>query len=126
MQRILEDEHLRDQDTPILSSSLEELGVQPNPNDKRPHTWVAARFRHTQTQAIILHSPKFEGGANNDNNSIQTTPSQMESEIESSDESEIEFSATHLVSPSSLDALPSRWCMEGLHTIYLEDVQRNE
>lgn len=90
MQRRLKDETSGELDAPEVSGSLVELSVRLNLDAERLQTRAAARVRQTQTQAIIVCTPKSDEGGNNSSSSIQKTPFGEKSELESGSGNELE------------------------------------
>lgn len=87
LKRRLKDETSGEQDTPDVSGSVEEHSVRRNQEDDRPQTWAMTRLGQAQTRAIVVRTPQFDEGDNNNNSSIHMTPFGEESgsELGSSD-----------------------------------------
>lgn len=127
LQQRLQDEPLENLGTSEASGSIEELGVQSDPNIEQTQTRTAIKHAgKPQIQAIIVCSPQSEEGYNKDSSFIQVTPSRKESESGSDDESEKESSTAPQASPSAPDTLSNWWCFEGIWTIYIEGMQKNK
>lgn len=105
------------------SGSVEDLGVNQDPEATRPQTRVTARAE--QTQDLVVLTPQSDEGIQNGSDFIQMTPSTEESSTDSrsGDGLETESSAVPQSSPSPLDTLTSQWCVKGMRDLYIEDMQ---
>lgn len=124
LQRRLRDVFSEDEQVPTSSASVEDLGIHLNPKAARPYTRATAKAGHTQ--ALIACTSQSNEGGHDKSDSIEMTLSREESSSDSGFRDRLETKTSTLPHSSPPDPLTSQWCINVIHTIYVEDVQQTE